>query len=181
MDDDAAVYLNTKQYAVSALNDSLKHSPSPSILLVEANPVLMRFAEMPLPPLHYAALHGQLSVLRLMLEHVGDAVVDTPFNHITPLLFAVRSRCPHCVAALLDAGADANFTAAPNEVMTPLRFAVEECSNFCIIQELIENDAAPTFESERFSSPLAFVRSRLAPCADAAEQAHWEMILDLFD
>ncbi|SDS41252.1 ankyrin repeat domain-containing protein [Jiangella sp. DSM 45060] len=56
--------------------------------------------------MYAAADHDDAGVLRLLLEHGGDADEPSP-SWGTPLLFALRRRCStHYVRLLLDAGAD---------------------------------------------------------------------------
>ena len=131
------VYKLTKQENYKALEKCFFDSR----ILVQSNPELMHKYNMHLPPLHYAADLGRLRLLDTMLSAVafhsgGDNVldmIDTPYNNQSPLLFAIQSRCTHCIKSLLDYGADPHFNIDPL-VMMPLRFAVEWCSNAEICQ-----------------------------------------------
>ena len=173
------LHASTKLHSVRALRYLFRNFQIPvSILLT-----LDESSPLPLPPLHYAAQNGLLQILRLVLKRIteeedSDALVNQPFNGVPPVLYALRSRCVHCVVALLDAGADANLHCANG--MTPLRYAVEECSNYELIQALIDYDAEPELSTDRFGSPKAYVQSRLEPCTDASEREHWETILESF-
>ena len=57
-------------------------------------------------PLHYAATHGHLAVMNLLLEH--DAYIDAESpNGSTPLMMAAQYGTPAALKLLLEAGADA--------------------------------------------------------------------------
>lgn len=56
-------------------------------------------------PLHYAATHGHLDVMRLLLEHHAYIDAESP-NGSTPLMMAAGYGTPEAVQLLLDAGAD---------------------------------------------------------------------------
>jgi hypothetical protein len=56
-------------------------------------------------PLHYAATHGHLAVMTLLLDN--DAYIDAASpNGTTPLMMAARYGTPSAVKLLLEAGAD---------------------------------------------------------------------------
>lgn len=56
-------------------------------------------------PLHYAATHGHLEVMSLLLDH--DAYIDAASpNGTTPLMMAAHYGTPAAVKLLLEAGAD---------------------------------------------------------------------------
>ncbi len=176
----AQIYAKTKEGSSRSIKQLLRQKDFDPLVLVVADARAMRLHRMRLPPLHHAALNGHASVLKLMIEHSDEATVNYPFNQVTPLVLAIRSRCNHCVEALLCAGADPNLNLDP-DAMTPLRLAVEECSNLEIIRALVEYEADPLKETVKFSSPAEFVRSRLMPCDDAEERMHWEAVLGLFE
>ena len=56
-------------------------------------------------PLHYAATHGHLDVMNLLLEHHAYIDAESP-NGTTPLMMAASYGTPAAVKLLLDAGAD---------------------------------------------------------------------------
>jgi len=56
-------------------------------------------------PLHYAATHGHLAVITLLLENYAYIDAASP-NGSTPLMMAARYGTPQAVKLLLDAGAD---------------------------------------------------------------------------
>lgn len=56
-------------------------------------------------PLHYAATHGHLEVMNLLLEQYAYIDAASP-NGTTPLMMAARYGTPAAVKLLLDAGAD---------------------------------------------------------------------------
>ena len=148
----------------------------PSSLVIE-DKELMQKHHMPQPPLHHAALNGEVQKVIIMAQRCGEGLINTPFNGLSPLHFALRSRCIHCVEALLEAGADANFNVDPR-IMTPLRYAVEECSDVRIVELLVEFGAEPMLET-LFSSPMQYVVSRLSPPDDDADL--WKAMLIPFD
>ncbi|TFZ04962.1 ankyrin repeat domain-containing protein [Ramlibacter rhizophilus] len=59
-------------------------------------------------PLHYAATHGHLEVMALLLEHHAFIDAESP-NGTTPLMMAAMYGTPEAVKLLLDAGADVNM------------------------------------------------------------------------
>ena len=174
------IYAKTKEGSCRAIQHILSQKDFDPLALVLGDSNAMCVNQMQFPPLHHTALNGNTSVLRLMIARSDEAIVNSTFNKVTPLILAIRSRCAHCVEALLYAGADANFN-IDSDMMMPLRFAVEECSNFEIIRALVEFDANPFEETIRFSSPFQFVGSRLMPCHDEEERAHWEAVMGLFE
>lgn len=56
-------------------------------------------------PLHYAATHGHLEVMALLLDQYAYIDAASP-NGTTPLMMAARYGTPEAVKLLLDAGAD---------------------------------------------------------------------------
>jgi hypothetical protein len=56
-------------------------------------------------PLHYAATHGHLAVLNLLLEENAYIDAASP-NNTTPLMMAAQYSTPAAVKLLLEAGAD---------------------------------------------------------------------------
>lgn len=73
-------------------------------------------------PLHYAATHGHLEVMALLLEHHAFIDAESP-NGTTPLMMAAMYGTPQAVKLLLDAGAD---VAMKNQLgMTALDFAIK--------------------------------------------------------
>ncbi len=55
--------------------------------------------------LHYAATHGHLAVMNLLLEHYAYIDAESP-NGTTPLMMAAQYGSPGAVKLLLEAGAD---------------------------------------------------------------------------
>ena len=176
----AQIYAKTKLGSSRSIEHILNQKDFDPLVLVLADSHAMCLNEMHYPPLHHAALNGHTSVLKLMIKCSDKTIIDYPHNKVTPLILAIHSRCIHCVEALLQAGADPNFN-IDSDIMTPLRFAVEECSNFEIIRALVEFEANPIEETIKFSSPIEFVNSRLMPCDDEKERMHWEAIIELFE
>lgn len=56
-------------------------------------------------PLHYAATHGHLAVMNVLLDHHAYIDAASP-NGTTPLMMAARYGTPAAVKLLLEAGAD---------------------------------------------------------------------------
>lgn len=56
-------------------------------------------------PLHYAATHGHLEIITLLLEKHAYIDAESP-NGSTPLMMAAHYGTPEAVSLLLDAGAD---------------------------------------------------------------------------
>ena len=56
-------------------------------------------------PLHYAATHGHLAIMELLLEHHAFIDAQSP-NGTTPLMMAAHYGTPAAVKLLLEAGAD---------------------------------------------------------------------------
>ncbi len=173
-----AIHFKTKAMSTKHLKHIFAQRNFDSKMLIEPNPSAMEKSQLDLPPLHYAARHGLYSILRLMIAQLkDDDDIDMPFDNRSPLMWALVSRCAHCVETLLYADADPNFNIDP-DTPTPLRFAVEACSNQNIIQALMEFDAEPLLET-KLNSPMQFVQSALSPCTENRE--HWEWVRDLLE
>ena len=71
-------------------------------------------------PLHYAATHGHLEVMNLLLEAHAYIDAESP-NGTTPLMMAAKYGPGQAVNLLLDAGADSTLRNAMN--LTALDFA----------------------------------------------------------
>jgi len=92
-------------------------------------------------PLMWAAAQGQPGMIRLLLEHGAEPDVRAkandwprqvsaesrrmyrPTGGLTPLLFAAREGCADCIVALLEGGADPDFTNPKN--VTALYLAID--------------------------------------------------------
>lgn len=73
-------------------------------------------------PLHYAATHGHLEVMNLLLEENAYIDAGSP-NGSTPLMMAARYGTPEAVKLLLEAGADPSLV---NELgLSALDFATQ--------------------------------------------------------
>jgi ankyrin repeat protein len=59
-------------------------------------------------PLHYAATHGHLEIMNMLLEHHAYIDAESP-NGTTPLMMAAHYGTPAAVKLLLEAGADASL------------------------------------------------------------------------
>src|SRR5690606_32227454 len=106
-------------------------------------------------PLMWAAAQGQPGMIRLLLEHgakpdVRSAINDwvqvssesrrmyRPDGGLTPLLFAAREGCAECARALVEGGADPDFTDPRN--VTALFLAIDN-THFDTAKYLIEAGA----------------------------------------
>jgi ankyrin repeat protein len=92
-------------------------------------------------PLMWAAAQGQPEMIRLLMKAGAEPDVRSAYNDwerqvsaesrrmyrptgaLTPLLFAAREGCTECVRALLEGGANPDFTDAKN--VTPLFMAID--------------------------------------------------------
>jgi ankyrin repeat protein len=92
-------------------------------------------------PLMWAAAQGQPEMIRLLMEAGAEPDVRSAYNDwerqvsaesrrmyrptgaLTPLLFAAREGCTECIRALLEGGADPDFTDPRN--VTPLFMAID--------------------------------------------------------
>ena len=92
-------------------------------------------------PLMWAAAQGQPQMIRVLMRVGAEPDVRSAFNDwerqvsaesrrmyrptgaLTPLLFAAREGCAECIRALLEGGADPDFTDARN--VTPLFMAID--------------------------------------------------------
>jgi ankyrin repeat protein len=92
-------------------------------------------------PLMWAAAQGQPEMIRALMKAGAEADVRSVYNDwerqvsaesrrmyrptgaLTPMLFAAREGCTECVLALLEGGADPDFTDAKN--VTPLFMAID--------------------------------------------------------
>ena len=120
-------------------------------------------------PLMWAADSGAAEIVALLIERGADieargAANDwgsqitsepraqyRPVGGFTPLLYAARSGCTACAAALLDAGADIE---RPNpEGMTPLILAIDN-HHFATAELLLERGANPAIWDWYHRTPL---------------------------
>jgi ankyrin repeat protein len=106
--------------------------------------------------LMWAAAEGQPEMIRLLLEHGAEPDVRSAPNHwarqvsaesrrmyrptggLTPLLYAAREGCVACARALVEGGADPDFTNPKN--VTPLYMAIDNM-HFDTAKYLIEAGA----------------------------------------
>ncbi len=89
-----------------------------------------------------AAKEGHLEVVKLLLRHKANAnaFVSTPHSGVfTALMYAIGSRKPSVIEALIEAGADVN---PPDMVgMTPLAMAISETHDLAIVKMLLSKGA----------------------------------------
>jgi ankyrin repeat protein len=71
-------------------------------------------------PLHYAATHGHLAIISLLLENSAYIDAESP-NGTTPLMMAAMYGTPAAVKLLLEEGADPNLK--NQQGLTALQFA----------------------------------------------------------
>lgn len=71
-------------------------------------------------PLHYAATHGHLAIIRLLLENSAYIDAESP-NGTTPLMMAAMYGTPEAVKLLLEEGADPQLK--NQQGLTALQFA----------------------------------------------------------
>ncbi len=71
-------------------------------------------------PLHYAATHGHLAIMRLLLENSAYIDAESP-NGTTPLMMAAMYGTPEAVTLLLEEGADPQLK--NQQGLTALQFA----------------------------------------------------------
>ena len=86
-------------------------------------------------PLYAACATGQLSMVRLLLDHGAD-IEKTNSSSATPFIAAVRANNKSVIRSLLDAGADVNHAVD----VTPLSEAAEKCE-LEIVEELLSAGA----------------------------------------
>lgn len=107
--------------------------------------------------LHWAALHGDVSITRLLLAAGADLEATTRLGSHTPLHVASRAAQAQVVTVLLVAGANASATTSTGA--TPLHFAAL-AGHPIAIGALLEQGAAPnTREPVWGQTPLMFAAS----------------------
>lgn len=100
---------------------TLSFIPQPSLFIaIHSNSLQAGFT-----PLHMAAIHGNVEVMQLLLDHQADVNARNKVYKWTPLHMAVKDEQKEAVVALLAAKADVNATAkvsaAAPEWNCPLR------------------------------------------------------------
>ncbi|MBK6293812.1 MAG: ankyrin repeat domain-containing protein [Rhodoferax sp.] len=107
----AMLLIETPKAELDALN---QHDESPLMLaslkgqLAVCEQLIAKGASVNKPgwtPLHYAATHGHIDVMNLLLEHHAYIDAASP-NGSTPLMMAALYGTPAAVKVLLEAGAD---------------------------------------------------------------------------
>lgn len=107
----AMLLIETPKAELDALN---QHDESPLMLaslkgqLTVCEQLIAKGASVNKPgwtPLHYAATHGHIDVMNLLLEHHAYIDAASP-NGSTPLMMAALYGTPAAVKVLLEAGAD---------------------------------------------------------------------------
>ncbi|CAI9102678.1 OLC1v1000980C1 [Oldenlandia corymbosa var. corymbosa] len=106
-------------------------------------------------PLIWAAGHGQLDAVRLLLKHNANPNLGTE-DDVTPLLSAVAAGSLPCLELLIQAGADVNVTAGG---ATPLHIAADHGSPE-MIECLLKAGADPNAGDEDGSKPIQVAAAR---------------------
>uniref|UniRef100_A0A6M2F919 Serine/threonine-protein kinase BSK1-like TPR repeats domain-containing protein n=1 Tax=Populus davidiana TaxID=266767 RepID=A0A6M2F919_9ROSI len=106
-------------------------------------------------PLLWAAGHGQVDALKVLLEHHANPNAATE-DDVTPLLSAVAAGSLACLELLVQAGADVNVTAGG---ATPLHIAADLGSPE-ILNRLLEAGADSNVTDEDGQKPIQVAAAR---------------------
>jgi len=105
-------------------------------------------------PLHSASRHGDLKIIRTLLEYGADINAQNDAG-ATPLRWATASGNPEGVYVLLEQGADPNISM--HDSTTPLHRAVEMGST-PIVRLLLEHDADVDVVNKKGKTALQYAR-----------------------
>jgi len=101
--------------------------------------------------IHYAAIHGDVQLLRNLVQHGAD--IEMTLNGKTPLILALENNKPEIVEALCNLGADINRPMRNGE--TALHLAVY-FGNYRIVNQLLNCGADVTVGAGSIMTPLDY-------------------------
>ncbi len=134
-----------------------------------------------LTPIHYAAAHGRLDVIKILLKkgidiNVGNKKVGTPLHYAFPFARPLQKYSLTTAEFLLKEGADINATVSSGE--TPL-YNVARMGNCEWVRFLIEHGADVNQPAKNGETPLSYIKKncgeewgRPPTVAQAAEAPH---------
>lgn len=108
-------------------------------------------------PLHYACGHGDLPMIRSLIQHGADVNSDDQRHLDTPLMAACREWAhSYVVRPLIQAGANCN--AADDDGRTALHHSIDPLMNKPLVELLIESGANPTLRDKNGTTPITQAR-----------------------
>jgi len=103
-------------------------------------------------PLHKAAAAGNVEIIKLLIQAKADP--NPEMYGLTPLMFAVSSRKPLAVLALLDLGVDVNRASKSGNVGQTALFSAIQGADADMVQLLLARKANPNAKTKGGSTPL---------------------------
>ena len=111
-------------------------------------------------PLHYACMHGQVPMVRALLQCDPDNINSIDHDHFTPLIHSIIHHHFECVRQLLEHGA--RIEPETNSDHIPLNFACQYGSTH-IIQLLLEKGAQIRDDAEGLYPQHLVARNGISP------------------
>jgi ankyrin repeat protein len=97
-------------------------------------------------PLHKAAAAGNVEIMKLLVGAKAD--MNAEMYGLTPLMFAVSSRKPEAVLALLDLGANVNYACRKGNVGQTALYSAIQAGDVDMVKLLLARKANPNAKTK---------------------------------